>query len=625
MHIYPSENQAFLQKARDHFAEGFEIPPDLIPAALWQSWERSRNAGLTPRSRGLQSSLAGRHCIEQAKDENRRLIEHAQPEMELLWRSLKDPFWTLLCSNSQGQVIHNCNTGSTTFEPLKYLGTGRRLLENELGTTAPGCALKEGRPFVVTASQHYLQELDKFFCAAFPIWSPEGQMLGVVDVTGVNSVPPTWLQERLNLTATAIENRLFMDIPAGRLLYFHGDPRLLNTPLEGIIAFSADGRLLHANRSARSLLGLDDARIVKGSIEELFGNQWESSLSILRCSPNEIHPLVLATGKPFYGRMQLAAEEIASRPTRKRSAIAEPPTVFSHDNRLASDFRLAAKAFAGDVPIMVQGETGTGKEVFAKALHNVLEPNSPFIAINCSAIPSSLIEAELFGYNDGAFTGGRRGGAVGKVELASGGTLFLDEIGDMPLDMQTRLLRVLQERKFTRVGGTKEISLNFRLISASHKDLKDLVAGRLFREDLYYRLNGLSLTLLPLRDRSNLPMLVADILRTLSSNNSKQLDAFAMEAVQSFAWPGNVRQLFQALKVAAIFSGDEPLITLDNFPPDLQQQLKQHVLKEPGQSPLKKLERDAIHKALAHNLGNVSATASQLGISRSTLYKKIRT
>lgn len=624
MHIYPNENQAFLQKARNNFAEGSDIPSDLIPTALWQSWERSRNAGLTPHSRGLESYLPDRHCIEQAKDENRRLIAHAQPEMELLWQSLKDPFWTLLCSNSQGQVIHNCNTEATTFEPLKYLGTGRLLLENELGTTAPGCALEEGRPFIVTASQHYLQELDKFFCAAFPIWSPEGQILGVLDVTGVNSAPPSWLQERLNHTAKAIENRLFLDIPDSFLLYFHGDPRLLNTPLEGIIAFGADGRLLHANRSARSLLGMDDAGMMNVSIDALFGNLGQTSLSTLRAAPNEFHPIVLANGKPVYGRVHLAAVEIASRPSRRRSAVTQSQTVFGHDDKLEADFGLASRAFTGDVPILLQGETGTGKEVFAKELHSSLQPDSPFIAINCSAIPSNLIEAELFGYNDGAFTGGRKGGAVGKIELANGGTLFLDEIGDMPLDMQTRLLRVLQERKLTRVGGTKEISLSFRLISASHKNLMELVTDRLFREDLYYRLNGLSLTLPPLRERVNLPMLVADILRTISPDNSKQVDASAMNAIQGYSWPGNVRQLFQALKVAVILSGDEPQVTLDNFPPDLQQQLREHVLREPSQSPLKKLESDAIHKALAQNLGNISATASQLGISRSTLYKKIR-
>lgn len=624
MHINPNDTQAFLQKVRDDFAEGLDIPPDLICETLSHSWQRSRSAGLTPGSRGLEAQFPGRHRIEQVVDENQRLIAHAQPEMELLWQSLRDPYWTLLCSNDQGVVIHNCNADSAAFKPLKHLGTGRLLLENELGTTAPGCALQEGRPFIVNASQHYLRELDQFFCAALPIRSLEGNVLGVLDVTGVNSSPPYWLQERLNLTAMAIENRLFLDFQDGSLLYFHADPRLINTPLEGIIAINSDGSVLHANRSARSLLGLSDIGAVYVSLEGLFGERGRRSLGRLRAVPEETHALTLADGRPVYGRLVNTSRAQRSRRTTYRPAKASISSAFSHDSALEAAFSMASQAFAGEVPILLQGETGTGKEVFAKALHDSLEPRGPFVAVNCSAIPSGLIEAELFGYSDGAFTGGRKGGAIGKIEQANGGTLFLDEIGDMPLDMQTRLLRVLQERNLTRVGDTQLVPLSFRLLSASHRNVEGLVAERAFREDLFYRINGLSFTLAPLRERNNLVQLIDDLLMQLSPNLNKTLSSVAMKALLAYTWPGNVRQLQQALKVACIFSGGESVIELENFPPDLQGKLIVDQATGPGKSSLKRLEIAAIHKALAQNQGNISATASQLGLSRSTLYKKLR-
>ncbi len=628
MPLISSITQESLLKAREDFAEGLEIPPNLIPDALALSWERSRSAGLTPYSRGLDKVLPERLKVEQTLEDNQWLISHVQPEMQLLWQSLKDPYWTLLCINNQGLIIHHHNSESATTPTLKYLSTGRVLLENEIGTTAPGCSLREGRPIIVDSNQHYLSELDKFFCAAVPIRTPEGHLLGVLDVTGVDSQPPLWLQERLNLTALAIENRLYLDFQDCSLLHVHADPRLIDTPLEGIIAVDPEGRLLHANRSAKCLLGLDQESALKTStsLETLFGVRGQRIFDKLRMFPDETHSIPLINGHPLFARLRSPTERVHSLQSAAiLSSSGRPPSrAFAHDLILEKAFKMASQAFAGEVPILMQGETGTGKEVFAKALHDNLAATGPFVAINCSAIPSNLIEAELFGYSDGAFTGGRKGGAIGKIELANGGTLFLDEIGDMPLDMQTRLLRVLQERNLCRIGDTRVIPLDFRLLSASHRNLEALVAEHTFREDLFYRINGFCVTLPALRERSNLAALIDDLLQQLSPNLPKTLSPAALKALLDYSWPGNVRQLQQALKVACIFSGEQSLIDIENFPPDLQGKLLSNRDQNSGQSPLKRLEIDAIHKALAQNQGNISATASQLGLSRSTLYKKLR-
>jgi transcriptional regulator of acetoin/glycerol metabolism len=284
---------------------------------------------------------------------------------------------------------------------------------------------------------------------------------------------------------------------------------------------------------------------------------------------------------------------------------------------------MASRAFQGGVPILLQGETGVGKEVFSRALHDAFDPQRPFVAINCSAIPADLIESELFGYCEGAFTGSRRGGVIGKIEQANGGTLFLDEIGDMPAMLQTRLLRVLQERSLTRLGDDRTISLDLRLISASLHELDGLIQRGGFREDLYYRINGLRVTLPALRDRRDIAEMVQTLLQRESTSVPKQLSSEALQAVLSYHWPGNVRQLQQALKVAAILSGDASVIEFGDFPPDLRRTL--HPGPTGGRNgTLQDLQREAIQRTLKQHQGNMSATAKALGISRSTLYKKLQ-
>ncbi|WP_244309271.1 sigma-54-dependent Fis family transcriptional regulator [Pseudomonas duriflava] len=276
-------------------------------------------------------------------------------------------------------------------------------------------------------------------------------------------------------------------------------------------------------------------------------------------------------------------------------------------------FESACKAFKANVPVLLQGETGTGKEIFARSLHDTCCPNAPFVAINCSAIPESLIEAELFGYMDGAFTGGRRGGSMGQIEAANGGTLLLDEIGDMPLLLQTRLLRVLQERSVTRLGSRTPIALNIRIISATHCNLKQRSLEKVFREDLYYRLSGFQITLPRLNQRQDLETLIQ---RLLQPHGTYNLSPEARRLLLDYAWPGNIRQLEQVLRLAAALAGDEPTLAPDHLP-ELHK-------RNPSDGPLQTVLMEAISTTLHAKGGNISATAQALGISRTTLYKKLK-
>jgi transcriptional regulator with PAS, ATPase and Fis domain len=281
------------------------------------------------------------------------------------------------------------------------------------------------------------------------------------------------------------------------------------------------------------------------------------------------------------------------------------------------------------------GETGTGKELLAQAIHNDSPRSmSPFVAVNCASIPETLIESELFGYEDGAFTGARKKGAVGKILQANGGTLFLDEIGDMPFSLQARLLRVLQERTVTPLGSDKSIPVNVELICATNHNLRERMARGLFREDLYYRLNGLVVKLPPLRERTDLETVVGKILATESNNSRYHVSPEILALFRQHRWPGNFRQLTNLLRTAIVMAGDEHEICLRHMPDDFLDDIEQEQplaidtgagterLLAQGAN-LEEMEQSVILKSLEANGGNVSATARALGVSRNTIYRKI--
>lgn len=299
---------------------------------------------------------------------------------------------------------------------------------------------------------------------------------------------------------------------------------------------------------------------------------------------------------------------------------------------------IAAKVARSNSTALILGESGTGKELFAQALHNAgIRAQGPFIKVNCAAVPDNLLESELFGYEEGAFTGARKGGKPGKFELANGGTLFLDEIGDMPLIMQAKLLRALQEREVERVGGTKPYKLDVRVIAATNQDLEGMISRGEFRQDLYYRLNVISLQIPPLRERrEDIPLLCDVLLKKISNqlqNWVEEVSPEVMALFMEYEWPGNVRELENVLERAANWAGDEPIIRLEHLPPLVRKNRKDDVeaREESGsQAVLYELaeikddaEKQAILQALDACGGNRSKAAKMLGINRSWFYRKL--
>ena len=305
--------------------------------------------------------------------------------------------------------------------------------------------------------------------------------------------------------------------------------------------------------------------------------------------------------------------------------------IIGSSEALRQAVNLARKVAATDTSVLLTGETGTGKDLLAQAIHNdSARARQPFVAVNCASIPDTLIEAELFGYEEGAFTGARRKGAVGKILQAHGGTLFLDEIGDMPQHLQARLLRVLQERKVSPLGAGKEVAVDVTVISATHKNLKELMARGAFREDLYYRLNGLVVRLPALRERTDLEAVVHRVLQSVAGSAPPPgITPAAMALLARCAWPGNLRQLHNLLRTAAAMRDGAEAIAPAHLPEDFLEELRQgddvrgDGLEHPAGSPrLQTVALDAMARALRQHEGNVSAAAKALGVSRNTIYRK---
>ncbi|CAE6801340.1 Acetoin catabolism regulatory protein [Paraburkholderia aspalathi] len=336
--------------------------------------------------------------------------------------------------------------------------------------------------------------------------------------------------------------------------------------------------------------------------------------------------------------------------------LATLETLDTGDAAVAAILRRVAKLRGRDIPILVLGKTGTGKEWLARAIHHDSpRRHAPFVALNCASLPDTLIEAELFGYEDGAFTGAKKRGSVGKIVQADGGTLFLDEIGDMPLAQQVRLMRVLQERTVVPLGGTRAIPVDLRIVCATHRNLREMIEAGTFREDLYYRINGLVVTLPALRERSDLATLVERML-ALQPDGERLPRRVSDEVLERFAqcrWPGNLRQLANVLRTASIMAEGAQQIELEDLPEDFLQDCEASPVNvraqahgalpdnvngnggngrdkpaaEPANASPARMEEwqtTLIAQTLARLDGNVSAAARELGLARNTVYRYLR-
>lgn len=602
MDTFLPADPSYLDRMRRRLLDGEPLPAGLLPHPIARSWERSRNAGIRPWDQRFVNGEIPKIALTET---DRSLAACVKPELERLWSIFGGQSWTLFCVNAGGVIVHAQHAADAGT--LKALEVGRRIHEGDIGTTAPSCTLIEHQPTIVLGAQHYLSEFERFFCVSVPVHGVDGDLIGALDITGIGERNARAVLEQLCVAAMATENRLYASLSNCQILSLQHDPRMIGTPLQGLLALDDTGHIRAANGAARRLLGLEDFP------DNGQGQHWkrlfeQNPTTGSRQSPGLVQ---LTDGSCLYAHVVPSTTKRTSTYTVKEH---KPLSALGCDGVLNRQFDAACKAFKAGIPVLLLGETGTGKEIFARALHEAWKPDATFVAINCSAIPESLIEAELFGYTDGSFTGARRGGAKGRIEEADGGTLLLDEIGDMPAALQTRLLRVLQERRVTRLGSSDSIPLDIRIISATHCDLLGLIGERKFREDLYYRLDGMQVRLPALRERQDLNHLIETLLQR---HGGGCLHPDSWQLLRAQHWQGNIRQLEQVLRLAAALAGPGEEISPEHLPN----------LAPAGTTPLSSLkaaEHQTIQTALQANQGNIAATANALGISRTTLYKKLK-
>jgi transcriptional regulator of acetoin/glycerol metabolism len=634
LQAFPATAQARLLRARRLLHAGDPMPAGLVADPLAASWQRAREAGLQPTDHALFHHTVAQAEQRRVADTHKAWIESAQPELEGLWRALRSPSWIVLLTNAEGTIVRSWGEHTQAPRELRLpLQCGRRLLEAELGTNAPSLALHEDEAVLVRRDEHFLDELGRFSCVAAPVRRPDGTLAGVIDITGFDADLDLRMARRVCAAARSIEHRLFEQAaqsPGMLLLQLHEDPRFLGTPAAGLLLARDDGRVLSLDRNAQSMLDperIEQVPCGRASLhtffcamaaQRLLGHRFDSApIEAELLDGSFLHArAAIPLRRPTPPRRAATADAgCASKPASQaaRAPVGEGP--------LQAALERTGRVFPLGVPVLLLGETGTGKEWFARQLHERHRPGRPFVAVDCSSLTESLAEAQLFGHVEGAYTGSRKGGAPGQLELADGGTLLLDEIGDMPLALQTRLLRVLQERRLSRLGAEREIALDLRVVAATHRDLSAMVAAGRFREDLYFRLRGLTLRLPALRERSDLEALIAACLEEFAHGDApSRLTAQARARLLRHAWPGNLRELRQVLQVASALAGPDGWIDLGELPDEWRDSSAAPALPD----DLRAAQRQHITRVLAELGGNVSAAARKLGISRTTLYARVR-
>ncbi len=594
-----------------------------------QSHERCQALGLSRIERPDFSPL-GRSDLTVVRERNQRLYTHAAPVMELLAEQIANTDSMVLLCDATGTILHSIGDPEFVNRASKVaMQPGVNWSESSKGTNAVGTTLIEETPTFVHADEHYMHANHFLTCSAAPILDPRGNILGVLDVSGDQRSYHQHTMGLVKMSARMIENHWLTDDYRNVMrLHFHSRVEFIGTLMEGILAVSQDGRLVGANRGALEQLGLSGAALRMHTISSLFGVSVPALVDRFRSPLAAPHPVEMHNGRQFhvYARFNwpvwhslsegVAAatsgltpagvdiDVTANQPKEGaaaadkavdltaggasatgpnlpgsgnglvgRSAVVDEReglrSLTTGDAQVGQVAEKIRRVLNRDIPILILGETGTGKELLARAIHQDSDrAKQPFVAVNCASIPDTLIEAELFGYEEGAFTGARRKGAVGKIVQANGGTLFLDEIGDMPVALQAHLLRVLQERQVTPLGSGKSVSVDVALVCATHRNLREMIEQKTFREDLYYRLNGLAVRLPPLRERSDLLALVDRILERECPGRGLRLSAEVTELFQGYSWPGNVRQLFNVLRTASVMAAHERIITRDHLSDD---------------------------------------------------------
>ena len=583
--------------------------------------------------------------LREHREAMEELLRTARFGVEALYSQISGLGYLLLLTDQNGITVDYIGDPAVS-EKAKSAGLhhGFDWSETLAGTNGVGTTIATGEALVVHKGDHFDATHIPLTCTAAPIYDATGRLAAVLDVAALASPEEKSSQflalQMVKSFAHRIETaNLIRSCSRSWIVKLTSNRALAEVDIEHVLVLDSLGRIVGFNNLGARLLA------------EEFGKDWRDSASFLGRPISDAFDCEIDSLTRFVASHSIERNVIRLRSSGRNLFIQVVPPrtirVLSPAAAANEEYKLPPplRAVAGDEPsiqknlkklarlintnmsILVNGETGTGKEFLAKAIHlSSARARGAFVPVNCAALPENLIESEIFGYEAGSFTGALDKGKKGLVREAHGGTLFLDEIGDMPLASQTRLLRVLAEREVTPIGGAKPTSVDMRVIAATHRDLLDLVKQGKFREDLYFRLNGATIALPPLRERSDLGWIVAQLLekRPYADGTARSISAPALGVLSAYHWPGNIRELVNVMEFACAVASD-PEIGTDDLPdqvfarsrdttPDTQELVSADLSDEAA----------VLRQHLSHTQWNVSAAARLLGIDRTTLHRRMR-
>jgi transcriptional regulator of acetoin/glycerol metabolism len=620
-------------------AEGRPLPPQLAElhqpdAVIRDSWARCvHQHGLDP-TRMQEAVILPSHQLREHRERLDDFLRIARHGLEALYQQVAGMGYCVLLTDARGvtvDFIGDLQLDASLRKAGLYLGSDWS--EHRAGTCGVGTAIATGQSLTVHQDDHFDATHIPLSCTAAPVYDPLGRLNAILDISALTS-PQAKSSQRLALQllevyASRVENAHFLRcFRKDWIVKIHPSPEFVEISPDHLIALDAGGRVIGHNRAAQQMLEAQAGTTALGlPFDRFFSVRFDDLGRFVRSVTGERRAVTLqGSGRVlFLHAVPPPLRPLAAvKPAPDNAALPAPLARLSGgDPQLDRQVQRVARLVDTPVGILLTGETGSGKEFFAKAVHQASQRRGkPFVAVNCAAIPESLIESELFGHLPGSFSGAAAKGKRGLIHEADGGTLFLDEIGDMPLPLQARLLRVLAERELLPVGATRAVAVDIRVIAATHHDLEALVREGRFRDDLFYRLAGAHLELPPLRERRDLPWLVQTMLG--QTQPPARLSADAEAVVHRYLWPGNLRELHNAITYASALC-EGGVIELRDLPEAL--------LRGPGgrsggahdeATAAPRAEAQLLLQYLRAARWNISAVAHQMGISRMTVYRRMK-
>jgi PAS domain S-box-containing protein len=648
-----SKQKEPMKKEWNQFIKNGERAENTVRDIIFKSWQRCKKYGVDPF--GGLGKRENEAVIKRIIKENEDLIQIARPFMEELASLVKNSNFAVVLTDPRGMIMEFAGDQEITDRALKLkFSPGAFWSEEKVGTNAIGTAIAEDKPLQVIGAEHFCQKHHVWTCSAAPIHNQNGDLIGVLDMSGKYQDAHLHTLGMVVSAAKSIENQISI-IEKNRELKRANNfsKAVFNSMSEGLISIDKYGGIILINQAASRMLGVERKKVIGSDIKDVLGMQkpLEKMLKDHKVFDDleiSIHKnekkiyLNLSTrlllsykgvtdGFILILRKMKTVKKMVNQITGSQAKF-EFNDIIGEDEKIKEVIEIGKMISDSKAAVLIEGESGTGKEMMAQAIHNHSSRSGQvFFSINCAAIPQSLLESELFGYESGSFTGASKKGRLGKFELASGGTLLLDEIGEMPLNMQASLLRVLQEKQINRIGGLEPVDVDVRILASTNRDLEKEVQNGNFRKDLFFRLNTVTIKMPSLRERlEDIDNLVKHFISVLNKRSKKRIHAVEnafIEKLKAYHWPGNVRELENVIERAALLSEDG-VIKVEQLPVDLKEKNRNFIeendisLNDFPTLTLEEIEMIMLKKTLNES-NSLTEAARVLGVSRSTFYRKL--